>query len=292
MTDLRYFIASALRNLWESKLTSLFMAITLAVALGFLGTYLAVFLSMNAALGKVSEKFPLTVYLTDSVTVAQMDLLKSRLKSDPAVAGFDYTSKEKALKDFKAASKDGAPLIEGLGANPLPASFDVRLRAAPGTAPALKLVADLRAMPGVEEVQYLQQEAGRLKSVFEAFKLAGLILGLGVLLGVVFISYSTLRLHVLNHAGEIEVMRLMGSTRFFVMGPFLVEGIIQGTAAAALSLAFTYGLLHVYSLGPAAIPLPFGITFLPVWAWSGMLLAGGGLGLAGSFLAFFRTFRI
>jgi cell division transport system permease protein len=292
LQDIRYFIASAFRNLWESRVTSLFTAITLSVALGFLGAYLAAFLSLGAALRTAGEKFPLTVYLSDSVTAAQMDMLKDRLKSDPAVAGFDYTSKEQALKDFKGVSSDEASLIGGLGANPLPASFDVRLKAGPGTPPAERLVLDLRKMPGVEEVQYLQEAAGRLKSVFESFKLAGLILGVGVLLGVVFISYSTLRLHVLKHIEEIEVMKLMGSTRLFIMGPFLFEGAIQGTVAAAVSLGLLYGFLHAYSSSPAAVLIPSGITFLPAWAWSGMLAAGGLLGLTGSFFAFIRTLRM
>ncbi len=290
---MRYFLSAAFRNLWESKVTSIFTLVTLSVALGFLGTYLAVFMNMKAALGAVTEKFPLTVFLKDGVSQAQMDSVKSRLKADPSVASFGFTSKEQALQYFKSSKKADASLIESLGGNPLPASFDVTLRAESSPESVIRLAKDLRALPGVDEVQYLQEEAGRLRSVLGTFRLAGLVLGLGVLLGVVFISYSTLRLAVLRHSDEIEVMKLMGATRLFIMGPFLAEGLLQGLIAAALSLGLLYGLLSILSANAAtALLTPGGLAFLPLWALAGMVGAGGLLGLTGSFFAFFRTLRM
>lgn len=291
MSDFPFFAKAAFRNLWESKVTSLFTAITLSVALGFMGAYLAVFINLNAALGAVNEKFPLTVYVTDSASAAMLDAIKARLKSDPAVAGFEYISKERALKEFRESAKGEGQLLDSLSSNPLPASLDISLKASSGAAPAQKLVSDLRKMPGVEEVQYLQEEAGKLKAMLSSFKYAGMLLGLGVLLGVVFISYSTLRLAVLRHAEEIEVYKILGSTRMFIMGPFLFEGLFQGLIAASLSLAILYGLLRVLSGGLVMLPVP-GVSFLPIWACVGMFAAGGLLGLTGSFFAFFRTLRM
>ena len=290
---MRYFIAAAFRNLWESKVTSIFTLVTLSVALGFLGAYLAMFINMKAALGAVTEKFPLTVFLKDGVSQAQMDAVKSRLKTEQSVASFGYTSKEQALQYFKGSKKADASLIESLGGNPLPASFDVTLKAESPADSAARLARDLRALPGVDEMQYLQEEAGRLKSMLGTLRLAGLVLGVGVLLGVVFISYSTLRLAVLRHTEEIEVMKLMGATRLFIMGPFLAEGLLQGLIAASLSLGLLYGLLSVFSASAAtALLAPGGLAFLPAWAWAGMVGAGGALGLTGSFFAFFRTLRM
>lgn len=290
---MRYFISSAFKNLWESKVTSLFTAITLSVALGFLGTYLAVFINMKAALGAVSERFPLSVYMSDGISKSQQDLVEHRMKGDPSVAGVDYTSKDKALAEFRGSVKGEGALIDSLGRNPLPASFDVRLKAEAQPESVTKLVRDLRGMSGVDEVQYLQEEAGKLTSMLKSFRLAGMVLGLGVLLGVVFISYSTLRLAVLRHSDEIDVMKLMGATRLFIMGPFLLEGLIQGLAAAGLSLGILYGLLRAISgAQPVAMIAPGGLSFLPVWACGGMLLAGAVFGLAGSFFAFFRTLRM
>ena len=284
---------SAFRNLWESKVTSLFTLITLSVALGFLGAYLAVFLNIKSALGSVNEKFPLTIYLSDGISAAMTDSIKARLSKDPAVAGFDYTSKDNALKEFKASSNNAGALLDSIGGNPLPASFDVRLKAESAQAGAARLSDDLKKMPGVEEVQFLQEEAGQLKTMFNSFSYAGLILGIGVLLGVVFISYSTLRLAVIRHSDEIEVMKLMGSRRSFIMAPFLFEGAVQGVAAAVLSLGLLYGLLRFLMRGPSFLLLPAGsVTFLPSWAWLGIILAGGLLGLTGSFFAFFRTLRM
>ncbi|MGA2193065.1 MAG: permease-like cell division protein FtsX [Nitrospirota bacterium] len=291
--EIRYFLSSAFRNLWESKVTSLFTAVTLSVALGFFGAYLAMFLNMKAALGAVNEKFPLTIYLSDGITTAQEDLIKSSLKSDTCVAGFGYTSKESALKQFRGSDNNAASLIDSLGQNPLPASLDVRLLAESDKSQAERLVRDIRRFPGVEDVQYLQEEAGHLKAMFDSFRLAGLVLGISVLLGVVFISYSTLRLAVLNHSEEIEVMKLMGSTRFFIMGPFLLEGVIQGLFAAGISLGVLYGLLRIISKGPSLLMLaPSGVSFLPIWISAGVVIGGGLMGLTGSFFAFFRKLRM
>ena len=87
------------------------------------------FINLNAALGAVNEKFPLTLYITDSASAAMLDAIKARLTSDPAVAGFEYISKEQALKEFKESAKGEAPLLDSLGNNPLPASLDISLKA-------------------------------------------------------------------------------------------------------------------------------------------------------------------
>ncbi|MHB8172898.1 MAG: cell division protein FtsX [Nitrospirota bacterium] len=289
---MKYFLITALKNLWESKITSFFTAVTLVVAFGFLGAYLTVFLNIKGALSAVNEKFPLTVYLSDGVTAAQMDAIKHRLGSDPLVASVGYTSKSQALKDFSETDQEATSLINSIGMNPLPASFDIGLRAGGAQGSAEKLVKDLRAMPGVEDVQYLQAEAGRLKNLFNSFELVGLALGLAVLIGVVFISYSTLRLTVLRHSSEIEVMKFLGSTRPFIMGPFLAEGALQGFAAAGISVGFLYVTVRWVEASKALSVLSGEVHFLPPLAWIGLILAGALLGFTGSFFAFFRSLKM
>lgn len=288
-----FFIKTALRNLWESKVTSFFTLVTLSVALGFMGAYLAIFINMKTALGVMSEELPLMVYLSDGAGPAQTDALKEMLASDPAVARFEYTSKEQALKEFSESLGDKGAMVENLGDNPLPASFNISIEPATGAEQADKLIARLGVMGGVDDVQYLKEEAGKLRTLMGSLRMVGLLLGLCVLLGVVFISYSTLRLAVLNHRDEIEVLKLMGATRLFVMAPFLIEGALQGLLAALASLGMLYGVLHAFSSHSAVVLLsPAGFKFLPVWAWFGLLAAGGALGLTGSFFAFSRTLRM
>ncbi|MGC2423625.1 MAG: permease-like cell division protein FtsX [Nitrospirota bacterium] len=288
---MKYFLTTALKNLWESKITSFFTAVTLAVALGFLGAYLTLFLNLQGALSSVNEKFPLTVYLSDGITAAQMDAINKRLNADPLVASVAFTSKDKALKEFSDTAADETPLIKSIGMNPLPASFDIGLKAAGGGSPD-DLIKALRTMAGVEDVQYLREEAGRLKRMLDSFKFAGLALGLAVLVGVVFISYSTLRLAVLRHQGEIEVMKLLGSTRPFIMGPFLAEGALQGLMASGLSVGLLYAAVRWISVSKAMPVLDGGIRFLPPAAWLGIIFVGTFLGFTGSFLAFFRTLKM
>lgn len=288
---MKYFLTVALKNLWESKITSFFTAVTLAVALGFLGAYLTLFLNVQGALSAVNEKFPLTVYLSDGITAAQMDAVNKRLNSDPMVASVVFTSKDQALKEFSETSGEETPLIKSIGMNPLPASFDIGLKAE-GAGSTGDLIKALRGMAGVEDVQYLQEEAGRLKKMLDSFKLAGLALGLAVLVGVVFISYSTLRLAVLRHQGEIEVMKLLGSTRPFIMGPFLAEGALQGLMASGLSVGLLYAAVRWISVSKALPVLDGGIHFLPPAAWLGIIFVGTFLGFTGSFLAFFRTLKM
>jgi len=293
MSELAYFIKTALRNLWESKLTSLFTLVTLSVAFGFLGAYMTIFMNMNSALGMMTERFPLTVYLSDDISTAQLDALKKRVVDDPSVAGMEYTSKKRAFELFKEKLKDEASIMESLGDNPLPASLDISVKPDTRVGTVDAMLDDVRSMPGVGEVQYLRDEASKLRSFMDSIKSAGLVLGLGVLLGVVFISYSTLRLAVLNHLEEISVLKLMGATRLFIMTPFLLEGALQGLASAVLSLGLLYGLLRAFSDASAIVLLtPTGLSFLPVWAWSGILAAGALLGLTGSFFAFGRTLRM
>ncbi len=289
---MKYFLVTALKNLWESRITSFFTAVTLAVAFGFLGAYLVIFLNLKGAFSAVNEKFPLTVYLSDGVTAAQMDAIKSRLGSDLLVASVGYTSKSQALKDFSGTDEDEASLINSMGMNPLPASFDIGLRAGGAPGSAEKLVQGLKSMPGVEDVQYLREEAGRLKNLFNSFELFGFALGLAVLIGVAFISYSTLRLAVLRHASEIEVMKFLGSTRPFIMGPFLAEGALQGFVASGISVGFLYVTVRWVETSKALSTLSGDVHFLPPPAWIGLMFAGTLLGFTGSFFAFFRSLKM
>ena len=117
----------------------------------------------------------------------------------------------------------------------------------------------------------------------------GIAAGFFVLIGVVFISYSTLKLAVVRHSDEVDVLRLMGSSRSFVMAPFLIEGMLQGVAASGLAILLLFALVRTVSSGAVAfIPAGADLAFMPIWAWAGLILAGGLMGLSGSLFAFFR----
>jgi len=293
LSELIFFIKSALNNLWESKVTTGFTALTLSIAMGFMGAYLAFFINMESALGAISERFPLTVYVSDRISDQQLEDIGKALTNSKIVAEFTYTSKKRALEEFRETLAEGADILNAIGDNPLPASFDISIKAGMAKSSVDELIAGLEGMKGIVEVQYLKEEADKLRSLLSSVMVIGVLVGLGVLFGVVFISYSTLRLAVLNHTEEIEVMKLMGATRFFIMAPFLLEGAIQGLGSAALSLGLLYLFLKLFSGAYSALLLtPGGFEFLPFWAWSGLMVAGGLLGLMGSFFAFSRTLRL
>ena len=135
----------------------------------------------------------------------------------------------------------------------------------------------------------------RLVSAERMLRFGGWILALLVGMACVYIVASTIRLGVFARREEIEILKLVGATNGFVQAPFLVEGAIQGTVGAALSLGILYGLFRVAapevqrSLGAALCAVPLG--FLGDGEMAVIVLLGMLLGLAGSSLAVSRHVR-
>lgn len=296
MERLRYILQDALVNIRRSGWGGLASIGTIAVSFVIVGIFLIITGNLSALVGEWKEQFQVTVFLEDGITAEQLALLKRRIQTERAVKGMTYTSKEEALQAFKRELRGKESLLEGLGENPIPASFQLRIHEAHQTPEALRqLTAFLGRLEGVEDVHYGQEWVDRLTAAIRMLRLLGVSVGMALGTASLLIVSNTIRLAVYSRAEEIEIMRLVGATKLHIRAPFLLEGMIQGGLGAGLALLLLFGAyratLWQLQLTPGQI---FGMgvgSFLdPRWAGA-MLLAGAGVGAFGSLISVGRFLR-
>ena len=203
--------------------------------------------------------------------------------------------KKQAFIDLKRALGREASVLEGLPRNPLPASIEVAFHPSGGEKPdPEKLRKKLEAFTGVAEVQYSEEWLNRFEGLMKVFRLAGLIIGGLLGLGVLFIVTNTIKLTIYSRQEEIEIMKLVGATDWFVKTPFLLEGSMQGIVSGMLSVLVLYSGYLILSVKKADI---FGFAlldfvFIPNSYTLTIFVVSVALGLLGSFIALGRFFRL
>lgn len=271
-----------------------------AITIAFLitGIFLLLTLNLRAVVDRWGEDFQVVVFLRDDITKEQEALIRKRLDGEMAVRDVTYVSKNEALDKFRREAGGQESLLEGMKTNPLPASFELRIRETYQTVGALgQLAASLTRMEGVEDVLYGQEWVERLTSVIEVMKILGIVFG-GVLgLASLFIIANTIRMAVYARAQEIEIMRLVGATRTYIQTPLILEGTAQGGLGAALALGLLYLLFRatLWQLGTSASILfsgPAPAQFLATQYRLAMIGVGVLVGGVGSLVAVRRFLKV
>ncbi len=262
------FVREAINNVGGHRLLSIATTMTIALILMVFGLFLLVFFNLRGLGGTLRSQVMVTTYLRDSLSHEQIQNIEERLRQQPAVADVKFTSKEEALQEFQNRLQGQADILQGLGENPLPASFDIKLKPSYQTPEAVKALAqELKLIEGVDEVQDGLDWLDRFTVFANFIRMIGL--GIGFLLGIVVITITanTIRLSIYARREEIELMRLIGAKEGFIRAPFFIEGAVVGFLGAIIALLSLGGLFFVFeqrfTLGNQILwnNLPF--TFLP-----------------------------
>jgi cell division transport system permease protein len=271
-------------------------AATIAVTLLLVGAFALVLANMRGLVERFGREVRLTAYVEDRLDAAGGRALVARVRATAGVEAAEWVSAAQALERFRARLGAESTLLEGLEGNPLPASIEVALAASHRSAAGLAEVrAALAALPGVGEVAHGHAWVAGYARAVSVLRGAGVALG-GVLgLAALLIVTNTIRLAVYARRDEIEILMLVGATRTFVAVPFLLEGLVQGTAGGLLALGLLYGAFALLG-GPLHGALAFVLggaepSFLSASACLGLVGAGAGLGVVGSALALAQGLR-
>jgi cell division transport system permease protein len=280
MRVLRYSFHEALGSLWRGRQSALLSTSTIALALLVLGGFLIATANLQRLGAEWSSAAEMSVYLEDQITDAQRSAIEAALAPSEIVASREYVSKGTALSRFKETFSDLAGSIETLGTNPLPASYEVRLKAGPASEAGVDaLGAKLQATPGVADVRYDRQWLSRLMSAINVIRGVGLLIGSVLTIAAALTVASVVRLALNARRDEIEIMRLVGAPTAYVRGPFVMEGVLQGGVGALVALvvlaAAFFALRGLYLVPLAAAMNMSSIRFLP--AELAVLLVGGGM---------------
>jgi cell division transport system permease protein len=290
MRALRYSFAEALVSLKRGRQSGLLSTGTIALALFVLGGFLIVTANLERLGAEWGSTAEMSVYLDDAVTDEQRRGIESALTATDIVASREYVSKDAAMTRFKETFKDVAESIDTLGANPLPASYEIRLKTGSAAEAGIDdLGAKLRGTAGVADVRYDREWLSRLMSAIAVIRGVGLVLAALLTFAAALTVASVVRLALHARRDEIEIMQLVGAPPAYIRGPFVMEGTIQGglgALAAVVALAVAFFALRGQFLVPLAAAVNLSsITFLPVELAVLLVVGGMAVGCVGGLVA-------
>jgi cell division transport system permease protein len=240
-------------------------ALVIGVALALPTGGYALLESLRGLATRASFDPQISIFLKGEVKRAEALALERPLRADRRVAKIRFIPREEALKELNAV-QGLAEVTAALGQNPLPDTYVVTARGDDLD----PLVADLARMPGVAHVQSDSVWARRLAAIASAGRLALWLLASVLGIGLVSVTFNTIRLQILTHRTEIEVSKLIGATDAFIRRPFYYLGLLQGMAGGAIAESFGSGYRLTFPGLPDAI---IAIALAGLLGWLGAHLS-------------------
>jgi cell division transport system permease protein len=293
-----FFFREALRALRRNAAPSFAALATVLVTVLLLGVFIPVVQATTGAANEVRSKVIADVYLKPRTTEAEMQRVKRKIERTEHVGRVEFISKAQAYKEERKRNPEAYDL---LGSNPLPDTFRitpdkpdnitaVRNALAPVGPSGERSAVD----PAIDEVRNREEDTNKILSVTRVVKLSmGLLAGLLIVASVLLIA-NTIRLSLYSRRRDVEVMKLVGATDWFIRWPFVIEGVVVGALGGVLAVLML-GVVKVAVVDPLAAD--FALVAAPETMNFALLIAvllGASVGVSalGSGLSLRRFLRV
>jgi cell division transport system permease protein len=242
LTRASYFARETLVSLRRNLLMTIAGIITVTVSLCVLGGAWMLNTLVNHGTDRWKNGVELEIFMNVDATDGQVQAVQRQLSNDPDVRSYRYLTKQDALEEFRRLFRDQPDLVNSVDAASLPSSF----RVAPVRAELTQVVADrFESQPGVDEVKTAEKQVKQLLSATAWIRTAFVVIFALLLFASLFLIVNTIRLATFARRREIEVMKLVGASNWFVRIPFMLEGLVQGVIGALIAFLAMIGLQHV-----------------------------------------------
>jgi cell division transport system permease protein len=239
-----FFIHEAFRALRRNAAPSMAAVVTTFVTVILLGVLIPIFQTTQSKSSEVRNQLQLRVYLYDDATKSEVAALRQEVRAIPHVESVRYLSKADALAEFRRDfDQQHRDVLEELHSNPLPANFIVK----PDDAANLDQIRASLSPPNsageptflspiVSDVDDRQEEAQQIERVTGALKVVLTVITALLIVASLMLVGNTIRLSIYARRREVEVMRLVGASRWFIRWPFMIEGVVVGFMGGALAI--------------------------------------------------------
>jgi cell division transport system permease protein len=288
---LKMMLSEAVRSIGANVSTTVAATMTVLIGMFLLGLFIAFATYARSWSDHVKDELVVKVFFDRGVDPKHVEAVRVKLDSDPRVQNFEFVSAEEGLRIMRKQRPDlFGPT--GLPYNPLGPAYTVEPQRAEDTE---AIANSLKPLPtGVHRVTFGEEKAKRILKVANVINSIFLLAGVILLAASTILIANTIRLSIFSRRREIEVMKLVGATNWFVRGPFMLEGLICGLGGSLLAviLLFLSKEVALPSIIPRLDSGP-GVDALAFWA-NALILLGIGLllGAAGSGLTLRRFLRI
>jgi cell division transport system permease protein len=239
-----FFFQEALRALKRNGAPSLAAIVTTVVTVVLLGMLIPIFQTAQGKSEEVRDQLNVQYALYDDATKAEINKLRGELEGISHVASVAFISKSQALKTLEGELKDKT-IVEELHSNPLPNCFEVKADDA-ANLPAIREAVFPDGAKGspispiISNEFDRQQSAAKIEQVTSALKIVLTVITALLVLASLMLIGNTIRLSIYTRRREVEVMRLVGATNWFIRWPFMVEGLVCGLVGAGIAIGFLF----------------------------------------------------
>jgi cell division transport system permease protein len=288
---LKMMLAEAVRSIGANISTTVAATMTVLIGMFLLGLFIALGTYVLSWSDHVKSELVVKVFFNRDVKPAQVEAVRVKLDSNNQVRKFELVTAEQGLEKIKKQRPELFG-VDGLPFNPLGPAYTITPSKAEYTEPIANSLKPLPA--GVHRVTYGKKTAEKILSVAKVIESIFLIAVVVLLSASTILIANTIRLSIFARRREIEVMKLVGATNWFVRGPFMLEGLICGLGGSLLAVILLF--IGKEAALPSILPrLDSGpdVNAMGFWAISLILLAFGLLlGAAGSGLTLRRFLRV
>ena len=287
---MRYAFEEAISGLLRRRVLTVVSIATIGASLGVFGLFFSVARAGGVLVDSLASKVQVVVYLKPELKDAERAALVAKIKAQPVVRSVEQRTSQEALARFKGLFPDLAAIPEEIGETPFPPSVEVSLIPELARTPiVLNLIEGWRRTEGVDDVHYDAILVNRLSAFVGLVRGLALVLGLVLAVASGFTIANVIRLSVYSREDEIEIMRLVGASKGFIRGPFLVEGSLSGALGGLLASGLL--ALVLKRVVEAMQGANLGATLAPTLGSLDVIVLiciGAGVGLLGSFVSLGR----
>lgn len=281
--SLGYLTREGFRNLYVNRLMSIASISVLFSCMVMIGAAFMLMVNINMFIGSVEDQNVIMVFVEDEATEEQTKALGESIKAQDNVSKCTFISRESSFEQLKNDMGDSSVLFEGLDSNPLPDAYEVVLE---DQELFDETVESLSKLDNVLHIRENRQLAAKLSGLRNTVSYVSIGIISLLLIVSLFIVSNTIRITMDSRRLEINIMKSVGATRWFIRWPFMVEGMMLGVISGVLALLAVWGIYAAVSRSLVSMLSGLGMTsVVPFGKYALILLAVFlGLGLvAGAF---------
>lgn len=241
-SKIAYTLKQAFSQMGRNKGMNITSVVAITAMMLILGLFFVAFLNVDLFAKTIEKDYNVVeVFITDGADDAVKDAIKSKIEKIDGIEKIEYRSKEDAIKIMKKRWGDNAYLLDNIDKNSLPDSFMVFVK---DQKVGNEVNSEISHVNGVDSIKYYQDTVSKLTKITHFIQVSAIVVMTFLIIVSTIIVANTIKLTVFNRSKEIEIMKYIGATDWFVRAPFLIEGIILGIISSAVAT----GLMHlIYS---------------------------------------------
>ncbi|MEK7635297.1 MAG: permease-like cell division protein FtsX [Patescibacteria group bacterium] len=241
-------------NFWRSGFVSLASILVMVITLSVIGSVIFVSAVLNITMNELRDKVDINVYFVTNAAESDILALQKKIQALPEVNNVEYTSRDQALANFKLKHENEQTVLqalEELGDNPLGASLNIKAKQPSQYEGIANFLNEDNILSSdgtkiIDSINFFENRTAieKLSRIIDSAESLGLIICLALALVSIVITFNTIRLTIYVSREEISVMQLVGASKNYIKGPFVVTGVIVGLLSGIITMIIFFPISY------------------------------------------------